>query len=87
MSDVFSFAKCWDSADFDIQEYGRVSRRKKWSNLNVVEREMLLYETLYAISTYSPQKVLFKGGTMISRVYITEFTRFSWDLDFEGQGM
>jgi len=48
---------------------------------------MLLYETLYAISTYSPQEVLFKGGTMISRVYIAEPIRFSWDLDFEGKGM
>jgi len=46
---------------------------------------MLLYDTLYAISTYSPQKMLFKGGTMISRVYIGEPVRFSWDLDFEGK--
>jgi len=48
---------------------------------------MLLYDTLYVISTYSRQKTLFKGGTMISRVYISEPLRFSWDLDFEGKRM
>lgn len=48
---------------------------------------MLLYDTLYAVSNYAPQKTVFKGGTMISRVYISEPLRFSWDLDFEGKQM
>jgi len=46
---------------------------------------MLLYDTLYVISAYSPRKLVFKGGTMISRVYLKDQFRFSWDLDFQSR--
>jgi len=60
--------------DFDSEEYRRLAVLRDWPSPSLVEREMLLYDTLHALSTYSPRKLTFKGGTMISRVYLHEPT-------------
>jgi predicted nucleotidyltransferase component of viral defense system len=47
---------------------------------NLVEREIIFYDTLEAIGSYSPVEVVLKGGTLISRLY-SEYPRFSWGID------
>lgn len=86
-SQLFSFAKCWGPGDFNPGEYRRITASKGWPSPTLVEREMLLYDTLHALTAYAPERLIFKGGTMISRVYVHEPVRFSWDLDFDGRGL
>jgi len=81
----FSFARCWKPEDFNRDEYRRLTVLKGWPSPALVEREMLLYDTLHALNAYPPRRLTFKGGTMISRVYLHEPIRFSWDLDFDGR--
>lgn len=85
--ELFSFVKCWKPTDFNHDEYKEIAILKGWPGPAQVERELLLYDTLYALSAYSPRKLIFKGGTMISRVYLRRSIRFSWDLDFDGRGI
>jgi hypothetical protein len=48
--------------------------------IDVVQREIIFYDSLNAIVECAPTKVVLKGGSLISRVY-SRIPRFSWDID------
>jgi hypothetical protein len=48
--------------------------------IDVVQREIIFYDSLSAIVEHAPTKVILKGGSLISRVY-SRIPRFSWDID------
>jgi hypothetical protein len=48
--------------------------------IDVVQREIIFYDSLNAIVECAPSNVVLKGGSLISRVY-SRIPRFSWDID------
>lgn len=48
--------------------------------IDVVQREIIFYDSLSTITEFAPTNVVLKGGSLISRVY-SRIPRFSWDID------
>lgn len=48
--------------------------------IDIVQREIILYDSLAAILRFTPVKVILKGGTLISRAF-SRIPRFSWDIE------
>ncbi len=77
---MFLGVKCWREGELARERLREVSASLKLP-ISLVEREIIFYDTLEAMCTYTPSLVMLKGGTLISRLY-SEQPRFSWDIDF-----
>ena len=78
----FSIMKAWDKGFFNVEFYKRLAKRVGWSfSYELVEREMLYYDTLYMFIKYFPVEVVYGGGSLVNRVYLTHAPRFSFDVD------
>ncbi len=77
----FSVVKTWGGECFNREFYRRVAERIGWGfSYELVEREMLYYDTLYLFIKYFPTEVVYGGGSLVNRVYLTP-PRFSFDVD------
>lgn len=76
---MFLGVKCWRGKEL-AEEWLRETGIALGLPLPLVEREVVLYDTLEAICSLSPVPLVLKGGTLISRLY-SERPRFSWDID------
>ncbi|MFN4133250.1 MAG: nucleotidyl transferase AbiEii/AbiGii toxin family protein [Candidatus Hadarchaeales archaeon] len=76
---MFLGVRCWKRKDLKPERFREVGVSFGLP-ASIVEREILFYDTLEAICSYSPVPVVLKGGTLISRLY-SECPRFSWDID------
>ncbi|MEM3519650.1 MAG: nucleotidyl transferase AbiEii/AbiGii toxin family protein [Candidatus Hadarchaeales archaeon] len=76
---MFLGVKCWRKKDLTPNRLREVGKSIGLP-VSIVEREVIFYDTLEAICSFSPTPVVLKGGTLISRVY-SECPRFSWDID------
>jgi len=76
---MFLGVECWRTKNLTLGRIREVARSLDLPS-NLVEREIIFYDTLEAIGSYSPVEVVLKGGTLISRLY-SEYPRFSWDID------
>ena len=78
----FDVVKCWDSSLFNPNKLKEIADSLGWGlDYDLVEREALYYDTMFFFLTYFPIDLVFVGGSMINRVYLTEDLRFSFDLD------
>ncbi len=82
MVEWFEPIKCWEKKLFKKESLKNIAERLGWAlGYDIVEREMLYYDTMYCFLTYFPEELVFIGGSMINRVYISRGIRFSFDLD------
>jgi len=78
----FSVVKSWREDCFNLEFYRKLAERIGWGfSYELVEREMLYYDTLYLFITYFPVEVVYGGGSLVNRVYLTSAPRFSFDVD------
>jgi hypothetical protein len=76
---VFWEVRIWRPASLTLGNLRRVAAGLRLP-IDVVQREIIFYDSLNAIVEYAPTKVVLKGGSLISRVY-SRIPRFSWDID------
>jgi hypothetical protein len=76
---VFWEARVWRPASLTLGNLRRVAAGLRLP-IDVVQREIIFYDSLNAIVECAPTKVVLKGGSLISRVY-SRIPRFSWDID------
>lgn len=80
--DWFKPIRCWSHSLFNVNEFRRIAERLKWGlGLEIVEREMLFYDTMYVLLNYFPRVLVAGGGSIINRVFIRDAVRFSFDID------
>ena len=76
---MFWAVKCWDEEKLLPENIRKVASELKVPPV-IIEREIIFYDTLKALSKSTPTPLLLKGGTLVSRLY-SEYPRFSWDID------
>jgi hypothetical protein len=76
---VFWEVRTWRPASLTLGNLRRVAARLRLP-IDVIQREIIFYDSLNAIVEYAPTKVVLKGGSLISRPY-SRIPRFSWDID------
>jgi predicted nucleotidyltransferase component of viral defense system len=76
---MFLGVECWRTKDLTLERIREVAKSLDLPS-SLVEREIIFYDTLEAIGSYSPVEVVLKGGTLISRLY-SGYPRFSWDIN------
>ena len=82
MVEWFEPIKCWERRFFTKESLKSIAEKLGWAlGYDIVEREMLYYDTMFCFLTYFPEDLVFIGGSMINRVYIKRGIRFSFDLD------
>jgi|GEM_PF-2080912 hypothetical protein len=94
MVEWFKPIKCWEKSLFARESLKDIADKLGWAlGYDIVEREMLYYDTMFCFLTYFPEELVFVGGSMINRIYIKRGIRFSFDLDtvtinpFSGKSM
>lgn len=82
MNSWFDVVACWTPSLFTKEAIAELAKRLGWGlGYDVVEREMLYYDTMYAFLTHIPEEVVAGGGSVVNRVYVSKGPRFSFDLD------
>lgn len=76
---MFWEARIWRRGNLTLDNLRRVASRLRLP-IDIVQREIIFYDSLNAIVECAPTKVVLKGGSLISRVY-SRIPRFSWDID------
>ena len=78
----FKPISCWNHNLFNVRELKRIAEELGWRlGLEIVEREMLFYDTMYTLFSYFPRILIAGGGSIINRVFIKDTIRFSFDID------
>ena len=76
---MFWEARVWRPASLTLVNLRRAAAGLRLP-IDVVQREIIFYDSLNAIVECAPTKVVLKGGSLISRVY-SRIPRFSWEID------
>ncbi|MEM2755376.1 MAG: hypothetical protein QW563_06385, partial [Candidatus Methanomethylicia archaeon] len=80
--DWFKPISCWNHNVFNVKELKRIAEGLEWKlGLEIVEREILFYDTMYTLFSYFPRILIAGGGSIINRVFIKDSVRFSFDID------
>ena len=76
---MFWEVRLWRTESLTLGNLRRVAAGLRLP-IDVVQREIIFYDSLNALVECAPARVVLKGGSLISRVY-SRIPRFSWDID------